>query len=142
MDQVKIRYLSYISYFNLVHILRHIRTPRSTFYDILRHSTAHGLGDCRNFDDPTGRFWIFTFCFISVTRIETELCRFGGLKFWSPYVCPIWVRPAFQAAKATQLRVNSKLFAQKSRGATPNLGYPFCRLLVESCDDPPKKAVI
>jgi len=41
-------------------------------------------------------------------RIETELCRFGGLKFWSPYVCPIWVRPAFQAAKATQLRVNSR----------------------------------
>ena len=63
-----------------------------------------------------------------------------GLKFWSPYVCPIWVRPEFQAAKATQLGVNSKLFAQKSRGAIPNLGYPFCRLLVESCDDPPKKA--
>ena len=41
-------------------------------------------------------------------RIETELCRFGGLKFWPPYVCPIWVRPAFQAAKATQLRVNSR----------------------------------
>ena len=41
-------------------------------------------------------------------QIETELCRFGGLKFWSPYVCPIWVRPAFQAAKATQLRVNSR----------------------------------
>ena len=41
-------------------------------------------------------------------RIETELCRFGGLKFWSPHVCPIWVRPAFQAAKATQLRVNSR----------------------------------
>ena len=75
-------------------------------------------------------------------RTETELCRFSGLKFWSPYVCSIWVRPDFQAAKATQLGVNSKLFAQKSRGATPNLGYPFCRLLVESCDDPPKKAVI
>ena len=41
-------------------------------------------------------------------RIETELCRFGGLKFWSPYVCPIWLQPEFQAAKATQLRVNSR----------------------------------
>ena len=75
-------------------------------------------------------------------RIDTELCRFGGLKVWSRYVCPIWARPDFQAAKVTQLAVNLKLLAQKLRGATQNLGYPFFRLLVESCDDPPKKAVI
>ena len=65
-----------------------------------------------------------------------------GLKVWSRYVCPIWARPDFQAAKVTQLAVNLKLLAQKLRGATQNLGYPFFRLLVESCDDPPKKAVI
>ena len=42
-----------------------------------------------------------------------------GLKFWSPYVCPIWVRPEFQAAKATQLGVNSKLLARKDARSHP-----------------------
>ena len=31
-----------------------------------------------------------------------------GLKVWSRYVCPIWARPDFQAAKATHLCVNSR----------------------------------